>query len=109
MKHVIWEYNEYNQLHIMRKFFSFMSNEDKFNLSNIRRNSIQIVYLLRIKRKLEKLEKFNTDLEYSFAMETLFCSIPQAFLQTYISIDEMFHNKYNKKQLILQCVRIILN
>jgi hypothetical protein len=109
IKHIIWKYNEYNQLHIMRNFFSFLSdNQERFNLNDIKKNPIQKVYLLRIKRKLEKLEKFNTDLEYSFAMETIFCSIPQAFLQTYISIDEMMNNKYNKKQLIIQCIRILL-
>ena len=93
----------------MRNFFSFLSdNQERFNLNDIKKNPIQKVYLLRIKRKLEKLEKFNTDLEYSFAMETIFCSIPQAFLQTYISIDELMNNKYNKKQLIIQCIRILL-
>jgi len=109
MKHLIWEYNEFKQLYAMRKFFNFLNKSVHFDLNNIKINSIQQVYLLELKSKNRKISKYTADLEYSFAMETLFCSIPQAFLQTYISIDEMFHNKYNKKQLILQCLRIILN
>ena len=108
IKHKIWEYNEFKQLFALRKFFNFLNNKQHFDLKNIRKNQIQQIYLLESKSKNRKISKYTADLEYSFAMETIFCSIPQAFLQTYISIDEMMNNKYNIKQLIIQSIRILL-
>jgi hypothetical protein len=108
IKHKIWEYNEFKQFFALRKFFNFLNNKEHFDLKNIKKNQIQQIYLLESKSKNRKISKYTADLEYSFAMETIFCSIPQAFLQTYISIDEMIHNKYNIKQLIIQSIRILL-
>lgn len=106
VKHAYWKYCEIRQLYLLRNFFEFQNNGELFDLENIKRNSIQKIYLMNVKITQNKLNKFKTDNEYAFITETIFSSIPQAFLQANIFHENL--DKYNRTQLMVQFIRIFL-
>ena len=105
IKHAYWEYSELKQLHLLRSFFSFQNGGEPLDLERIDKSPIQKVYLLNIMLKQTRMIKFRTDNEYAFITETIFSSIPQAFLQAGI-----FHENFSKyigsTQLWVQSIRI---
>ena len=107
IKYSYWRYCEIKQFYLLRNYFAFQNNGEPLDLEKIEIKSIQKVYLMKIMIKQNKMTKFRTDNEYAFVTETIFSSIPQAFLQAGI-----FHENLSKyvdfKQLVVHLVRIFL-